>query len=226
MACEFSRDRDAVNIEFLEDGKIRLNVSEEYMAFAAEYGFTNYIDLGIFTNAFIVDAVSQALTEEGLTYGSISSYDGFSRNLDTRDIDYSFSFYSKYEDTVYPVCDVVYSGNIASYAPKTYPTGEVDALDFYLYSDGGSAHRFIDPISGEYKSTISDLLLASDEADCSSLALKAYRAIVGDSFGLEDVAGVSAVWLDGKTVRHYGNMIEVTSPYKDEKIEFSIENAN
>jgi hypothetical protein len=102
----------------------------------------------------------------------------------------------------------------------------VDALDFYLYSDGGSAHRFIDPISGEYKSTISDLLLASDEADCSSLALKAYLAIVGDSFGLEDVVGVSAVWLDGKTVRHYGNMIEVTSPYKDEKIEFSIENAN
>ena len=222
MACEFSRDRDAVNIEFLADNKIRLNVCEEYMTFASEYGFTNYIDLGIFTSAFIVDATAEALTEEGLTYGSISSYDGFSRNLDTRDIDYSFSFYSKYGDTVYPVCDVSYKGSISSYAPKTYPTGKIDALDFYLYSDGVSAHKFIDTESGEYKSSLPDLLLASRDESCFSLAIRAYNALVRDSFDEELLTGISAAWLEGNTVRHMGDEVEISNPYSDEEVSFII----
>ena len=225
-ACEAARDRGAVKLVLLGNNTVRLEVSAEYSAFASEYGLSRYIDLGIFENAFITDCIADTLVSEEMTLGAISSYDGYARNLDTRDKDYSFSFYAKHGDAVYPVCDIGYSGGIATYAARIYPTGEVDALDFYLYSDGVSAHRFIDSLSGEYKSALPEILLASSDKKCSDLALRVYSALVSDSLDTGAFSGVSAVWLDGKTVKYTGADISLSDPYRDEKIDFLIENAN
>ena len=168
------------------------------------------------------NAIADALISEGMTLGAVSSYDGYARNLDVRDMDYSFSFYAKSGDAVYPVCDVGYSGGVATYTARTYPTGKLDALDFYLYSDGVSAHRFIDSATGEYKSTLPELLVASVDKKCSDLAFEAYRLLVSDSYDASSVSGISAVWLDGKTVRCMGNDIEIANPYGDDEVNFII----
>lgn len=225
-ACDAVRDRSAVNLMLLGNNTVRLEVGAEYLEFASEYGLSRYIDLGIFENAFITDAIADALISEGMTLGAVSSYDGYARNLDVRDMDYSFSFYAKSGDAVYPVCDVGYSGGVATYTARTYPTGEVDALDFYLYSDGVSAHRFIDSVTGEYKSTLPELLVASVDKKCSDLAFEAYRLLVSDSYDVSSVSGISAVWLEGNVVRHVGNDVSLSDPFRSEKIEFVIENAN
>ncbi len=225
-ACEFARDREAVKLSFLGDNRIRLDVSAEYAAFALEHSFSRFIDLGIFESAFVVDAISDVLVGAGLTLGAISSYDGYTRNLDTRDLEYSFSFYAKSGEVVYPVCDVEYKGSIATYCARTYPISNMDALDYYLYATGDSAHRFIDPQNGEYRSTLDELLLISAGKDCASLALIAYSSITSDSFDASDLSGISAAWLDGQTVRYVGNDVTLTSPYSDDKIAFIIEKVN
>lgn len=226
QACEFARDRESVKLTFLGNDTLRLDIGEEYASFAVKHGFSRYIDLGIFENAFVTDAIADLLVGKGMTLGAISSYDGYTRNLDTRDLDYSFSFYAKSDDVVYPVCDVKYKGSIATYSARTYPISDTSALDFYLYATGESAHRFIDPISGEYKSSIDEILLTSNSKSCASLALIAYSTIASDSFNGAELSGVDAVWLDGKTVRYIGSGISISSPYSDENIAFSIQSEN
>ena len=225
-ACEFARDRSAVKLSFFEDNTVRLDVSEEYASFALNHNFSRYIDLGIFENAFIVDAIADSLISKGLTLGAISSYDGYTRNLDTREMKYSFAFYAKSGEIIYPVCSVNYKGSIATYTARTYPVGSNDVLDYYMYSTGESAHRFIDSVTGAYKNSVDDILLASAAQNCSSLALAAYSTLVSDSFDEANLIGVSAAWLEGETVRYIGDDISLSSPYSGENINFLIENAN
>jgi len=222
-ACEFAQSEDAINLELLGNNTVKLTVSQDYRNFAENYGFSRYIDLGIFTNAFVVDAISEALIKENLTLGAISSYDGYSRNLDGRDREYFFTFMAKSGDAVYPVCEAAYIGKITTYTAKTYPTSDIDALDFYLYSTGDSAHKFIDVGTGEYKSSLPELLLASANEDCVSLAQRAYKALASPAFNKDAIAGVSAVWLDGHTARHIGEDLKLSAPYADDKISFDIE---
>ncbi len=222
-ACQFLNSGDAIKLEFLGNNTLKLSVSQEYVDFASKYGLSRYIDLGVFTNAFVVDAISEALIKENLTFGAISSYDGYSRNLDNRDKEYLFTFMAKKGDTVYPVCEATYSGSIATYTAKTYPTSELDVLDFYLYSTGESAHRFIDKSVGEYKSDMPELLLASKAEDCASLAVRAYKALVRDTFNQDAVSGVTAVWLDGFTVCHLGDALTLSAPYSNGEIAFNID---
>ena len=85
-----------------------------------------------------------------------------------------------------------------------------------------SAHKFIDTESGEYKSSLPDLLLASRDESCFSLAIRAYNALVRDSFDEELLTGISAAWLEGNTVRHIGDEVEISNPYSDEKVSFII----
>ena len=225
-ACEYSRDRSYVRLELLGDNTLRLEVSAEYAEFASTYGLSRYIDLGVFENAFIIDAIAEELINRQMTLGALNSYDGYTRNLDTRDLDYTFSHYAKNGDVLYPVCDVKYKGSIATYAARTYPISSTDACDFYLYASGESAHRFIDSVTGEYRSSHSELLLASSSKDCSSLALMAYSLLVSDSPDEIDTSDVSLVWLDGNNVYLAGDNISLSSAYKDEKNEFIIKNAN
>jgi hypothetical protein len=89
-----------------------------------------------------------------------------------------------------------------------------------------SAHRFIDSATGEYKSTLPELLVASVDKKCSDLAFEAYRLLVSDSYDASSVSGISAVWLDGNVVRHVGNDVSLSDPFRNEEIEFVIENAN
>ena len=225
-ACELAGDRSAISLALLGDNTVRLDVGSECAEFAATYGLTRYIDLGVLESAFVVDAIADTLTEQTMTLGALSSYDGFTRNLDTRNRDYTFSHYASLGGVVYPVCDVKYSGGIATYTARTYPVGSIDSRDFYLYSDGESAHRFIDPATGEYKSSIGELLLASSEGSCVSLALTAYSMLLSDSFDESDAAGVSAVWLVENEIYYVGSDISLYSAYSDEKVSFTIKKAN
>jgi hypothetical protein len=50
--------------------------------------------------------------------------------------------------------------------------------------------------------------------------------LVSDSYDASSVSGISAVWLDGNVVRHVGNDVSLSDPFRNEEIEFVIENAN
>lgn len=221
-ALEYSKDRSAVTLHLLGENTVRLDVSEEYAKFAAENGITRFIDLGVFENAFVVDAISEALIAEGMTLCSISSFDGYSRNLDEREKEYGFTVNAKYGDTVYPVCSASYRGKMTVISFRAYPTSRLDRLVSYFYSDGTSAHRFIDLESGICKSSIPELVAVSDDSGCASVALEAYEIYVGGKTIEESTSGVAVVWLDGRTVKSTARGLMLHSPYADNEISFEI----
>ena len=50
-------DPEAVDMTFSADSTVCLKVSEEYLAFAKEYGFDAFIDCYVYGDAFIADAL-------------------------------------------------------------------------------------------------------------------------------------------------------------------------
>ncbi len=91
----YANDPKSVNLELLGEGRVRLFVSREYLAYAQENGIDSFIDFYWMKNAFVADYLAESLIEAGYTRGSISSYDGFVRNLDGRDVSYSFNLYDR-----------------------------------------------------------------------------------------------------------------------------------
>ncbi len=221
-AARYASDPDAINLKLLGNNTVRLEISEEYTAFAASFGGERFLDFGVFENAFVVDGIAEAMIAENMTYGAISSYDGYSRNLDGRDRGYSFTVSGKYVDKVYPVCVASYEEKIASATFKSYPTAGLGSIGYYMYSDGESAHMFIDAKTGLCKNSLNDLLVASSEKSCVELALAAYGAFVADEFDSDSLLGVCAVWVEGSTVCKTGDALSLGQFYSDKDVSFEL----
>ena len=65
----FVSDPEHIDLELLPENVVRLNISQEYLAFAQEYGIETFLDFGWMKNAFIADYLAQVLTENGFTRG-------------------------------------------------------------------------------------------------------------------------------------------------------------
>ena len=79
--CSFINDKEKIELRFLGNNKIYLYVSDEYDSFLKENEIVGYIDFSFFKNAVIIDYVAKQLSSQNYTYGYISSYDGYSINL-------------------------------------------------------------------------------------------------------------------------------------------------
>lgn len=78
----YSNDPSDVNVELLGGNQVRLSVSDDYLAFAEKNFISDFIDFSWMKNAFITDYVADVMIDNGYTLGSLTSYDGFTRNLD------------------------------------------------------------------------------------------------------------------------------------------------
>ena len=77
----FAQNPDQIDLELLGENQVRLNVGKEYLAYARENELDTLLDFGFVKNAFVIDAVADALTDAGLTGAVLTSTDGFSRSL-------------------------------------------------------------------------------------------------------------------------------------------------
>ena len=57
----FAADRNAVELELLGENRVKLTVSDEYLAFAKEEEIENFIDFSYLSNAFIIDYLADVL---------------------------------------------------------------------------------------------------------------------------------------------------------------------
>lgn len=71
-----------MNVELLGGNQVKLSVSDDYLAFAEKNFISDFIDFSWMKNAFITDYVADVMIDNGYTLGSLTSYDGFTRNLD------------------------------------------------------------------------------------------------------------------------------------------------
>lgn len=199
---EFVNDPDSISLEFLGQNRVRLNVSDSYLAYAKEFGIKVFVDFGWMKNAFIADYIAEKLTESGFWNGVLTSFDGFVRNLSTG------SF-------VYPINDRV-GGNVYNAANAQFPGGtnvvcfrdfmlnRLDTAHYYEYSDGTIRTPYIGS-DGRCHEAVSELILFSGEKSCAALLLEGLDVYVRDDFDDRQLSS-GRIWCRDYTINSVGNV--------------------
>ena len=78
----------------------------------------------------------------------ISSYDGFYRNLDERDVSYSFHIFDRVGQDIYPAAVMEYNGPESLVYLRNYPISTQDQAHYYEMKSGEIRTAYIDGADG------------------------------------------------------------------------------
>ncbi len=215
QAAGFAANPAAVSLEILEDHQVKLSVSGEYLAFARQYEIREFVDFGWMKNAFIADFLASRLEEAGFTRGYLVSYDGFTRNLDTRNQGYAMNIFDRQGNEVNLPAKMHYTGPISIVSLRNYPMGSSDRWHYYSFADTGRiATVMIDPADGADKSALHNLVCYSREKGCGEIVLQAAPIFIADTFSedaLQALTGqeIYAVWPQGTELRYNEEALEL-----------------
>lgn len=200
QTAAYAADEAAVDIELLGGGRVRLNVSGDYLAFAQENGVDAFVDLGWMENAFIADYIAGVLSEAGYTRGALISDDGFMRCLDTETgTEYSFDFSHREGSTVTKLATLHFGGSVSLACLRDYPAEGSSAEAYYLYGDGALRSSFLDPADGLDRCCVPELCGYSSELGCAGLALRLAPVFIAGSLDTEalemlETAGITVYY--------------------------------
>ena len=187
----YARDAAQIDLQLLGENQVRLYVSEEYLQYAKENGITDFIDFFWLKNAFIVDYLAEIMIAKGYTAGSISSYDGFSRNLDKRtDTVYAFNIYDKVGQTAYTAAIMQYTGSKSIVYLRNYLMSSMDERQYYELTNGEIRTPYIDMEDGVSKTAKNNLVAYSKTKSCAEIAMQVAPIYIADAFEEEKLLGL------------------------------------
>lgn len=203
----YANDPDMIDIELLDENQVCLHVSDTYLAFTEENEIETVVDFGWMKNAFIADYLAEVMTENGFSSGYLSSYDGFTRNLDRRDTSYSVNLFDRMDQSIHLAAVMEYDTPMSIVFLRDYPMYDVDRWSYYSFSDGRIATPFIDPKDGVNKCSIDSLVCYSGEASCGEILLQMFPVFVADAFSEEqllmlEIDGIYSLWCESAAVFH------------------------
>ncbi len=219
----FTKDPGAIDIELLGDNKIKLKVSDAYKAVFEGYDEINYIDFAWLTNAFVVDGAANALVARGYTRGYVTSYEGYVRYLGNDK--YAMNLYDRVEKVVYPAGVAEYENVRALVQFRNYPINEYNATDYYAYSSGTFASRFINS-DGYYVSATNDILAYSNTKNCAELALELSDIFVQNELDeeriMQNVAEeIYTIWFKDSVIYYNNKNLQINDIYDNEGIKYT-----
>lgn len=227
--AEYAANEDSIKLELLGDNKVRLVISEEYKKYAEENGVEVFVDFSRATNAFIIDYFAETMKAGGFTKGCISSYDGYVRNLDDSDTEYSLNIFDRQGQYIYNAAKMNYSSARAIVSLRSFPIGELDRYDYYVSPVSGDIiPPYIDITDGLYKTATTSLTAYSSGSGCAEILMKLLSAYVDTELDTEALAeysksGVWSVWLDEQTICYNDKNLNLSDVYKDENIVYKTE---
>ena len=168
----FATDPAQIGLVLLGENQVRLRVSESYLAYARENELETLLDFGFVKNAFLIDAVADALEEAGLTGALLTSSDGFSRSLceDTLGV----NLLERMGEAYRQAATGSYAGPASVAALRAFPAG--DEARFYTYADGTVCAPVLDEATGLLTAQNDNLILFG-QGSAGVLALQAMRAL-------------------------------------------------
>lgn len=224
----FANDPDAVELQLLGDNQIRLYVSEEYLDYASREGITDFIDFFWMKNAFIVDYLAEVMISCQYTCGSISSYDGFVRNLEERDASYSFHLYDRLGQTVYPAAVMRYSGSMSIVYLRNYGMNSLDFQHYYELASGEIRTPYLDVRDGFCKSATDNLVSYSRDMSCAEILVLLTPIYIADTFRKEETAALAdeniySVYCEDNVIYYNDPSLILTQLYEGEDISYSVQ---
>ena len=201
----FLSDSEHIRLELTEENTATLVVSDAYRSFAEEHGIENYLDFGWIKNAFIADFLAESLEEEGYTYGYLASFDGFTRNLDYRETDYSFNIFDRQEKTLYLPAKLDYSGRQSIVFLRDFPMVDQDRWHYYVYENGDICSIIVSPETGAPAASTATLISMSREASCAEMLMQMLPCYLTDELTIDAVnamkaQGISSVWCKDRVI--------------------------
>lgn len=203
----YANDPQAVELELLGGNQVRLRVSEGYLAYAEREGIDRFIDFAWMKNAFVVDLLAGELADSGFTKGVLSSYDGFTRNLDGREGTYEYPIYHRQDGAVQFAANMRYRGPVSIACLRDFPTSEQDFGRFYTLRSGEVRTPYLDTADALCRNGVSSLVSYSREKSCGQLLMEMIPAYIADEFCGEDAAAlavkdVQSVFCQGTVVSY------------------------
>ena len=207
QVAAFARDPESVDLELLGDGRVRLRVSEAYLAFAAENEFDRFVDFAWLLNAFLADDLAETLAAQGFTHGALSSYDGYIRNLDDRGTGYGLAVSQWVDGAALSAATLQYDGALSLVSLRGYPLTDLERTRFYRFDDGAIRTPYVDVRDGLPKAQGSSVICCAREMGCAETLLNLLPCYVGDSLDTDALwaLGGSGIWsicCEGRTLRY------------------------
>ena len=199
----FANDASHISLELQGNNQVLLHVSDAYLAFATTNEFGNFLDFGWMKNAFIIDFLAKRLSDAGHTAGYLASFDGYTRNLDSRGEQFNYNLFDRLQDSIFLPAMLQYDQPMSIVFLRNYPMGSRDKGNYYTFSDRKILTSYLDPADGLYKSTTDNLVAYSTERTCGEIALAAAPLFVADSLdtdGLTRLVGndIYSIWFEGE----------------------------
>lgn len=214
----YAASPEDVTLELLGDNRVKLVVSDRYLAFAAENEIENFIDFRYMANGFIIDYLADLLLEKGFEKGVLSSCDGYTRNLYVN-APFSYNVFDKQGNTVYPAGVMNYRGPVSMVNLKNYPMAPSDA--YYRENGDHMVHTYVDLTDGMYRTAITQFIGYRYDASCVDVLLEMLPGLVGEDFVVP--AGVYGVWCEDGVIRYNDGKLTISNLLQENGISYRAE---
>ncbi len=223
----YARDPQSVQIELLGENRIRLRVSEEYLAFAQREGIGSFIDFSWMRNAFIADYLAEGLTARGFGKGALTSFDGFARNLEQGGEDFSLQIYDRQGGTLYGAAVMHYQGPMSIVDLRDYPANAMDETRFYQLRSGEIRTPYVDLADGLSRNALHNLTCCARDKGCGEVLLEMMPVYISGSFQPEALTalaakGIGSVYCADSVVRSTMADLTFDQFYEDENVRYTI----
>lgn len=207
QSLAFAKDPEMVSLELLEDNLVKLQVADVYLTYAQENGITVFFDFGWMKNAFIVDYLADNLTQHGYTNGYLVSYDGFTRNLDTREENYAVNLFDRMDNTISMPVQLTYTGPMSIVSLRNYPLSDKDRWNYYAYEDGTVTSVYLDSATGMSASATDNLVSYSEKYSCAEILLQTAPLFLSEFLNREQILElenqkVHSIWAEENRLFH------------------------
>ena len=225
LIAAYAQDATKVRVELLGNNTVKLFVSDEFLQFANENGITSFIDFAWMKNAFIVDYLAEELLENGYKAATISSYDGFSRNLDDRGTEFSYNIYDFDNGSAIQVGKVSYTSAKSIVSMHAFPINALDAYRYYVFEDGEIRSTYLSIFDGLCKSSANSAYVSSEKYSCAETMLWIERLYINDYlntglWGSLQNFGVHTILVNDKTIYYSDESLKITDVYSSYSTEY------
>lgn len=222
----YANNPQMIDLQLLGENRVRLFVSDEYLAYAKENFISDYIDFSWIKNAFVIDYLADTMIEHGYTRGSIVSYDGFSRNFDSQNAtEYKYDIYDRQGNTIYPAGVLNYTAPKNIVFLRDYPMSNKDKYHYYQFRNGDIRTVYVDDADGLSKCAVSNIISYSAQKGCTEILLSLIPVFISDSFDADaakDMAEnyIYSIWCEENVVYYTENTLSVSNLYEKDTVSY------
>ena len=224
----FANDSAMIDVQLLGDNKIKLYVSEEYLAYANENYIVDFIDFFWMKNAFVTDYLAEEMIARGYTLGTISSYDGFTRILDSTENSYSFNLYDRVDLMIYQAAVMQSQGPQSMVYFRDYMMNDLDGLHYYVLSNGEVRTSYVDVADGFSKEATDSFYAYGKDRSCAEILMQTIPVYVAEELSEEAVTelaakGIYSIYCENGLIKYNDSSVAFSDLLNEEGVKYTTE---